>query len=208
MRVIVFWDSISEWFWDYENGGWVNRLKIDYWKKYWYDRMVFNYGISAYTTDNILKCFDSFFTATSKREVWKEKESVILFAIWINDSAEIITEKRKRVEITNFSQNIKTLIKKCQTEKLIQNVIFVGNINVDEKVINDTSNLWSEHFFYNKDIQEYNNVIQNLAKGTTCWYIDMFWIMDSDDLEDWLHPNAKWHSKIHEKVSKYLQRKL
>ena len=208
MRIIVFWDSISEWFWDYENGWWVNRLKVDYWKQYWYEKMVFNYGISAYTSDNLINCFDSFFNAISKREQWKEKESVIIFAIWINDSAEIITDRTKRVDIESFSKNIKELIKKCQTEKLIQNVIFIGNINVDEEIINNPINPWSDHFFYNKDIQEYNKVIQECAKETTCWYIDMFWIMDSDDLEDWLHPNVKGHSKIYKKVSEYLSTQL
>jgi len=33
MRLLIFWDSISEWYWDLENAGWTNRLKIYFWKQ-------------------------------------------------------------------------------------------------------------------------------------------------------------------------------
>ena len=203
MRIVVFWDSISEWFWDYENGWWVNRLKIDYWKKYWYEKIVMNYGISAYTSENLVNCFDSFFSAVSKREPGKEKESIVVFAIGINDSSEVISTWDKRVSIDRFRENIQTLINKCQSEVLIRNVVCVWNINVNESVINNSED--GEHHFYNKDIQEYNSVLKKLAEKTTCSYIDLFWLMENDDLEDGLHPNANGHKKICEVIKRYLK---
>ena len=206
MRVIVFWDSISEWFWDYENGWWVNRLKIDFWKKYWYEKMVFNAGVSAYTSEHIIHCFESFFNAVSRREVWKEKETIVIFAIWINDSGENPETKIKRVEINKFEKNIQTLIERCQQERLIQNVIFLWATNVEEEVINDINNPCSTHCFYNNDIQEYNKIIQKLAKKNTCSYVDVFGLMQHSDLEDGIHPSSQWHQKIYKKVIEYLEK--
>lgn len=190
---------------DYEFWGWASRLKADYMKNYSYDRMVMNYGISAYTSDNLVNCFDSFFNAVSRREPWKEKESIVIFTIGINDSAETIHTWEKRVNIEKFEKNIKTLIEKCQQEKLIHNVIFLGNINVDEAVINDAENEWNEHFFYNKEIEKYNSVIKRVTEDTTCSYLELFWLMKPEDLEDGLHPNSQGHRKIYEKVKEYLR---
>lgn len=204
MRIVIFWDSISEGYSDYEFWGWVNRLKAEYMKEYSYDRMVMNYGISAYTSENLISCFDSFFNAVSRREPWKEKESIVIFAIGINDSAENIETWEKRVTLQKFEENIKMLIEKCRREELIQNVIFLGNVNVDEVVINDEENQGSEHFFYNDEIQKYNSVIKKLAENTTCSYLELFWLMKPEDLEDGLHPNSQGHKKIYKAVREYL----
>lgn len=206
MRIIVFWDSIAEGFWDYENGGWVNRLKIDFWKKYGYEKMVFNAGISAYTTEHLLNCFDGILEAVSKREAWKEKDTIIIFAIWINDSAELISSWKSRVDLSLFEKNLKHLLEKAAIYSFTQEIIFLANINVDEKVINEDGNPDKEDYFYNKDIEKYNQIVQKVAHENKCWYIDLFWLMQSNDLEDGLHPNAQWHQKIYQKVLEYLEK--
>ena len=203
MRILVFWDSISEWFWDYKNGWWVNMLKTDYWKKYWYDKMVFNFWVSAYTSKDILNYFDSSFKMVNNRKIWKEKESDIIFSIWINDSSKDINTSISQVNTTDFKKNIETLVEKCQKNSLINNVIFVGNINVDESIINKEWEDW-DYYFYNDEIQKYNTILENIAKETTCSYIDVFWLMNNNDLEDGLHPNTKWHNKIYSKVKEFL----
>lgn len=204
MRIIVFWDSISEWFWDFEKWGWVNILKMYLWKKYWYEKMVMNFWIASYTSDNIVKYFQSFFEWCSKREEWKEKESIVIIAIWINDCSIDRINKIPRVNKEQFTKNINEIIDKCKNEELIKKIIFVSNINVDEKVSND---IWSWDFlYYNKNIELYNGIINDLCNKNKIEYIDLYWIMDLDDFEDWLHPNSKWHIKIFEKVKNYLDK--
>ncbi len=203
MRVVVFWDSICEGFWDYETWGWINILKTYLWKNYGYDYMLINYWVSAYTSENILKIFQHFFDACSRREPWKEKESMIVIAIGINDCSIIKSTWKPRVSKEQFSMNIESIIKQCKQDKLIQRIILVSNINVDEDVIN--SDVEWEHLFLNKNIQEYNSILQNACKQNNLEFIDMFWIMEKDDLEDWLHPNTKWHRKMFEKVRIYLK---
>ena len=203
MRIIIFWDSISEGYCDYEFGGWSNRLKIAYMKEYWYERMVMNYGISAYSSENLVNCYDSFFNAVSRRETGKEKISTVIFAIGINDSAEIINTWKKKVDLKKFEENIQLLIEKTQREELIERVIFLWNINVDESMINSFSD--GEMYFYNSEIQKYNDTLKNLTENNNCEYVELFWLMNPEDLEDGLHPNANGHKKIYEKMKEYLQ---
>lgn len=206
MRIVVFWDSISEGYNDHEMGGWVNRLKTDYMGRYLYERMVMNYGISAYTSENIINSFDAFFNAVSRREPWKEKESIVIFAFGINDSAEFKWSWNKRVSLSKFKNNIEVLIEKCQSEKLVQQVIFIGNINVDESIINLSPE--GEHNFHNSEIQKYNAVINLYSQKYDYLFLDLFWCMRSEDLYDGLHPNLKGHEKIYEKVKDYLEEKI
>jgi len=177
-------------------------LKVYLWKKYWYDKMVMNYGISAYTSYNIIKVFQSLFDACSRREYGKEKDSTVVIAIGINDCSINMKTKKPRVDKEQFTNNINIIIDKCKEEILIKKVVFVGNINVNEKIINN-ANDW-EFFFYNNDIEIYNSIIRNLCNKNGIEYIDLYWLMNNDDLEDWLHPNTKWHIKIFERVRDYL----
>lgn len=201
MRIIVFWDSITEWLWDYEKWGWVNMLKIHLWKKYWYDKMLMNFWISAYTSYNILTVFQYYFDWCSRREFWKEKDSTVVIEIWINDCSIDKITKEPRVNKKYFRKNINIIIDKCKKERLVKRIIFVTNTNVDEKVVNNTDD--GDFLFYNKDINIYNDIIKEICTANNLEYIDLFWLMDKDDLEDWLHPNTKWHTKIFEKVKKY-----
>jgi len=167
--------------------------------------MIFNAGVSSYTSENVLNCFESVFKMISKREVWKEKETMIVFAFGINDSAEYIGSKNKRVELEQFEKNVHCLVDLCKNEKLIQQVIFVSATNVDENIINQMDNQWAEHFFYNKEIEEYNAVIKSSADFNNLAYIDVFGILENLDLDDGLHPNSKWHKKIYEKVLEFIE---
>jgi len=168
--------------------------------------MIFNAWVSAYTSQNIINCFDDIIKAISKREEWKEKDTVIIFAIWINDAAEDIITKEKRVDLNQFKRNIEILMHKYEDEKLIQRVIFLSAINVEEDIINDVNNLWVEHFFYNTEIEKYNSVIEKCAQKHSCEYIDVFWLMQEWDLEDGLHPSATGHEKIYQKVLEFIEK--
>ncbi len=203
MRIVIFWDSITEGFWDLENWGWVNRLKTYFWKKSWYDIIVMNYWISAYTSDNILKIFQSFFDWCSRREKWKEKESTIMVAIWINDCSINKNTNLPRVNKEKFEEKLNNILDKCKKDELIKKVVFVSNINVNEEIINNDD--W-DFLFFNDEIKKYNSVIKTLCDKEKIDYIDLFWIINNDELEDWLHPNNKWHQKIFEKIRDFLEK--
>lgn len=202
MRILVFWDSISEWFWDYENWGWVNMLKVNLWKQYWYEKMVMNYWVAAYTSENIVNIFQSYFDWCSRREVWKEKDSTVIIGIWINDCSINNITNQPRINKEEFTKNITKIIGKCKNDELINRIIFITNINIYEKVVNNYEE-WN-FLFFNEKIEKYNTIIKNLCIQNNIESIDLYWIMNKDDLEDWLHPNTKWHTKIFKKVEQYL----
>lgn len=180
-------------------------LKTFFWKKNWYEKMVMNYWISAYTSDNVLKVFDSFFNWVSKRESGKEKESIVVIAIGINDCSFNRVDNQARVWEIRFRKNIESLIYKCKSNSLVKEVVFIGNINVDEGRINDNE---GDNLFYNKEIEKYNKILQDQCLDNKIKYIDVFWIMEMEDLEDWLHPTTKWHEKIFERVKEYLDKDI
>ncbi len=202
MRIVVFWDSISEWFWDCDKWGWVNMLKVDLWKKFWYDKMVMNYWIASYTSENVLKVFQPFFDWCSRREIWEEKDSIVIIAIWINDCCIDTITNGPRINKEQFRKNIQEIINRYKNDELIKKVIFVGNINVDEKVVNNDKR--GDFLFFNSDIEKYNEIIKENCKQNNLDFIDLFWLMENEDLEDWLHPNTKWHEKIFNEVKKFL----
>jgi len=165
--------------------------------------MVMNYWIASYTSANIVKVFKSFFDWCSRRDPWKEKESIVICTIWINDCSVNKKTKLSRVSKEEFEKNLNVILENVKNDDLIKKLIFVLNINVDEDVIN--SDDW-DFFFFNSEIIKYNNIIKNFCKKNNLAYIDLFWIMEKDDLEDWLHPNNKWHQKIFEKVREFLEK--
>lgn len=200
MRLLVFWDSIWEWFYDYDKWGWVNRLKL----KLWEEIEVFNCSISAYTTKNVLKIFDSFFNAVSAREKWKEKETIIVFAIWTNDS--LIENWKFFVNENDFKDNLIKLINLCKDNKLVKKVFFLTTTNCDESLTNPTK--WWEYYYTNNNLQKYNDIIKKVALENKIEVVDIFWILEKSDIYDWLHPNVNWHKKIFEKVYNFLENKI
>lgn len=207
MRIVIFWDSITEGFFDYKKGGWANRLKIDFWKKFPYEFDVMNYGISAYTSDHVVKNFKSFFNAVSKRQAWKEKESILIVAIGINDSARYVSDKRKKqVPSLKFKENLEKIASYISVEKLIKEVVFIGATPVNEKKSNKDD---EEFWYYNSDIESYNTIIKHFCEIHNYHYIEVADTVKKADLKiDGLHPSSKWHKKIYKVIKKYLLKNI
>ena len=198
MKILVFWDSIAEWFWDYESWGWVNILKIYFWKK-WSNNEVANLWISWDTTRDLIKRYEVFKNSYIEKY---QNISTIIFSIWINDSY-LFEDWKNQVDINDFKNNLEKLIRLSKNNKLVNRVIFLSNINVDESRTCPVS--WKNIFYKNEEIKKYNEIIKKVCKENEIDFIDLFWIMENSDLEDWIHPNAKWHIKIFEKVRNYLE---
>lgn len=205
MRIIVFWDSIAEWLWDHEKWWWVQRLKTDFWKKYGYDNFVIWFWISAHTSSHLKNYIKTCFEAVSKRQADKHKESIVIISIGINDSAIWIVSWKNQVDYKKFKNNIIEISNYLKSENLIKKVLFLWNTNVVESMINKTE-VDSSHYFFNSEIQKYNNFIFSLSDKNGFDFLSLFWIMDDEDLDtDWLHPNSSWHRKIYNQVKKYLE---
>jgi lysophospholipase L1-like esterase len=202
----VFGDSVAYGAWDFEKGGWVNRLRgfleqrmLKNQKEYY---IIYNCSIFGDTSEDLLKRFEF----ELKQRIKENEETIIIFAIGINDSQFLHMESKLRITAEEFEQNIQKLIELAK--KFTQKIIFVGLIPVDESKVSPLP--WNPNKSYrNGYIEEYNEIIREICKENQVEFIEIFeeWIkIDYKSLlEDGLHPNTIGHQKIFESVKSCLE---
>jgi lysophospholipase L1-like esterase len=195
MRLLIFWDSITEWYSDFEKWGWANMLKINFWKENNWIEVGISW-ISWNEIPDILERFD----VTTKAFIEKYNDEVaFIFAVWINDSVTNIDETKNRFSFEEFEKNLENLIKKAKkyNPKFIK---FIWLTNVNEELVSPfpLSTTWK--CYKNIRIKKFDEIIEKISLKNNCDFIKMFWILKNSDLEDWLHPNFEGHKKIFEIV--------
>ena len=128
-QILVFGDSIVYGCWDRECG-WVNRLRmwVDQKNMQWTDfyYSLYNLGISGNTTEDLLLRIEKEIPPRIS-----QGETIIIFAIGINDSQFVIKEKRFYTTPQQFKTNLKKLI--CVSRKFTDKIIFVEPNPVDQE---------------------------------------------------------------------------
>ena len=207
-RICVFGDSIIYGRGDCEYGGWVDRMKISFNKKpllklenYLF---VYNLGVSADTTKDLVERFDS----EVKRRLKRKRENIVIFGIGINDSCYSEDKKTLDVSQEQFKRNLENLIDLAQ--KFSTEIIFVGLTPVNETKTTPIS--WNANKSYkNQYIQEYDQIIKSVCKENDVYFIEIFEKFQKMDynklLEDGVHPNSEGHQKIFEIVKDFLVEK-
>ena len=184
-NICIWGDSITWGAWDYEKGGWVNRLHLALDAKQTLPRVT-NLGISGNTTKDLLKRFLC--------EAEARNPGFIIFAIGINDSCLEQTGGTEIVSIQDFEKNYEELLR--QARQFTDQIVLIGLTWYDES----SNRHRSEHYYYNKRIQQYDAKIKEIGEKNNLTYIHLFDILTGQDLEDGLHPNTSGHKKIFEKV--------
>lgn len=184
MIVSIFGDSIVWGAYDLELGGWVNRLKVHFDNKGDFITDIYNHGISGDRVAEILERIDS-----EAKAVMPDK---IILAIGINDTP--IPDFPKGTDPKTFKEQYRKLIAKAKQHA--KSLMIVGLTNVDEKI--------SGHGYKNKEIEKLDKIIKELAQKENIHFVDLFGSLSDDDVMDGLHPNAKGHQKIFEKVKNLL----
>lgn len=184
MIISVFGDSIVWGAYDLELGGWVNRLKLHFDNKGDFITDIYNHGISGDRVAEVLERIDS-----EAKAVMPDK---IILAIGINDTP--IPDFPSGTGPSRFKDLYQKLISKAKQES--KSVLIIGLTNVDEKI--------DGHGYKNKEIEKLNKIIQELAQKEKIPLVDLFGSLSDEDVMDGLHPNAKGHQKIFEKVKNLL----
>ncbi len=205
-KILVFGDSIAWGAFDLEKGGWVERLKVYFLKKASKtmsseDFYLYNFGMESDTSNGIFYRFEKQIEIAEKIE--PTKKHVLIFAIGINDSADYKNERGVLKE--KFEKNINLIINKAK--KITNKIFFIGLTNVDEAKTNPTS-FDKDLYYYNKNLKEYDRVIEKICKEENLNFISFQGLLSKEDLHDGLHPNAKGHKKIFERVRNVLDDKL
>src|SRR3989338_1720331 len=202
MRILAFGDSITLGMWDYEAGGWVNRigraLGVTSRKNPEDDSTtIYNLGVSGNSSREILERFEN----EVKYRLREEQEIVIIIATGINDSWYINKEKTTNVSENDFRNNLQKLIdlaKKSSTK-----IFFVGINPVDESRVNPVP--WRPELSYkNELVDKYDAIIKESCEKNHVDFIDIRSAFKEQDypalLEDGAHPNSTRHKLIFETI--------
>lgn len=203
-QILVFGDSITYGAWDKE-GGWVQRLRKFLDKKTLAESetysLVYNLGVSGGTTKYLLKRFEF----EIRQRFREDRETIIIFAIGLNDSQFIHSQNSLQTPPERFKENIQELANLAQ--KFAQKIIFIGLTPVDEsKMAPLPGNIGKS--YKNENIQNYNEIIKLFCRENSLLFVEIFehWIkMDYKNLlEDDFHPNSAGHQRIFETIKDFL----
>jgi lysophospholipase L1-like esterase len=206
--ILIFGDSITNGAWDYEEGGWPNRLRK------FLDQMafpslssfrVYNLGISGNTTEDVLKRFENECKSRISEIIKYRNEIVIIFQIGLNDTQLVLKKKKIRISYKKFMKNIIKLIGKAF--KFTEKIVFIGLTPVEEQKVNPMP--WNTTVSYKNDyIKKYNEFLRSVCKENDVYFIEFFdeWIKFNYKilLEDGAHPNPEGHKKMFETIKKFL----
>ena len=85
---------------------------------------------------------------------------------------------------------------------LLPNIIFIGFNRADEFKTTPVS--WKNIYYKNENIKKYNGIMKEVREKNNILFLDIFGLLNNDDLEDGLHPNASGHKKIFTNVCDFL----
>lgn len=210
MRVLVFGASITQGYWDTE-GGWVNRLRRHYDELsvkdlHHQDRYpnIFNLGISADTSEDILARFD----IEAGARLRTGRDGAIIFANGTNDARQ--DGNQPWAGTGTYQKNMQTLIDKAKS--LTDRIMLVGMAPCEED--KTTPVFWRDITYTNDRIQRVDNVMKQLAKDNQLAYVEIFEPLlakmkaGEELFADGLHPNNQGHELIYQTVRPQLDKLL
>lgn len=192
--ICVFGDSTAWGAWDKEKGGWVNRLWL-YLAEKEPEIELYNLSISGGTTRTILARFE--------QEAKTREASMLIFQSGGNDAYYEHVNGNCQIPPEDFKINIESIIQKAR--EIAKEVVFIGFKNVDESKTMPVS--WKDIYYTNENIKRYNEIMKDTCENNSVPFLDIFGLLNNEDLEDGLHPNAQGHQKIFERVKDFLAEK-
>jgi lysophospholipase L1-like esterase len=160
-----------------------------------YYTLTYNLGIPGETSAGLFSRFENELIPRFNQD----EETIILFAIGINDSRFYPGEKRHEVDIEDFKQNIWDMWEIAR--QYSADVAFIGLTPVDEDRTNPLS--WEPEAVYkNEYIEKYDYALREFCEGRDIPFIDVFNKIKGLNLhelmEDGIHPNSRAYEIIEE----------
>jgi len=201
--VLVFGDSITWGAWDPE-GGWVQRLrrymeakdKVE--KNY---TAIYNLGIDGDDSTGVRKRFEP----EARTRLFEGAEVTMIFAVGINDSRMDEQTGETKTPVRRFSSNLAVIF--ARATRMTQKVYCVGLTRVNEKKTRPT--MWNANVSYINDvIKRFDDALKITCRNSCVPYIPVSDVFDTEKHldDDGLHPNAKGHELVYEKVKTALEK--
>jgi acyl-CoA thioesterase-1 len=193
-KICVWGDSVGCGCYDFKNGGWVHILKMYLWQKFNGEVEVMDLSIDGETSAGVFKRF---------AEEYKFRQpNIALVAIGMNDAVFDKRTKNNWVKKENTKKNLQKIIE--VVKKNNQQIVLIGLTKIKEDLLTPVE--WDKNLFYYKDnIKKYNAIIKMVAKENNIPFIPMFDVLEDEDLDDGLHPNADGHRKMFERIRDFLE---
>jgi lysophospholipase L1-like esterase len=189
--IVIFGDSVGWGAWDMEKGGWVNRLWFFAAKRKENYVEIYNQSISGGTTETILERFES--------EAKARNADALIFQTGGNDAAYQHEPDNLLVKPEKFRENLEEIIRRAK--KITDNIVFINFKNCDELKTMPVS--WVDIYYTNENIKKYSRIMEDVCLENKILFLDAG-LIDDEDFDDGLHPNAEGHRKIFERVKGFL----
>lgn len=176
-----------------EKSGWAARLWFHLAKREGDDYVeLYNLSVSGGTTETILARFES--------EAKIREADALIFETGGNDAYEKGEGGPNQIPPEKFRTNLEEIIKRAK--KITENIMFIGFNYVDEPKTTPVS--WKDIYYKNENTKKYNGVMKDVCEKNNVLFLDVLDLLNNEDLEDGLHPNASGHEKIFIKVRDFL----
>lgn len=204
-QIFAFGDSITWGSWDTE-GGWADRLKreiIKYIEKSSEDKeiVLYNLGIPSNRTDQLLERFQN---EADQRYDKDNQDQYFIFSFGANDAAYQITEKKFRLDVEEYKNNIKMIIDLAR--KYSSHITFLNITPVDERKTDGVLNKAKSR--KNEYVDKYNKELKEVCREKKVDLIDVNSEFKKTEFiallcDDGLHPNTEGHKVILNLVKGY-----
>jgi lysophospholipase L1-like esterase len=193
-NICVFGNSTAWGAWDKEKGGWVNRLWL-YSAEKNPDLEIYNLSISGGTTKTINERFEG--------EASARKADALIFQAGGNDAAFDTDSSLSQIPLEEFERNVRAIIEAAKRMPP-PHILFMGFHTCDETKTTPVS--WCNLSYTRERIETYNKTMERVCNEMSVQFLDTFDLLENNDLEDGLHPNARGHEKIFKRVRNELVR--
>lgn len=191
--ICIFGDSVT--YAGYIKDSWANQLRWYLESKSDAEYHLFNLGINANTSTDVLKRFDV--------EAAARNPNVIVFAAGVNDSAYLLDTKEPITDIEVFKNNLRILIEKAQ--EYTKNIIFIGLALGDDSLLKPYPESSRGKSYDISRVKQFDQAIREIAKERSCAYIEIFNNLGFTDFSDGLHPNESGHKKMYEVIKEHFK---
>ena len=199
----VLGDSIANGYWDTEGkGGWFGRLSQ---KLALVNPLGWGFHNMSMDGDRISDIYHRFVSECLSRDI-----DILFIAVGTNDTV----RSPKPDSNMDISEHLRTeywnkLLELAKNN--VKNIIVLDILPVREEMFPTKGWFNAKIYEFNKDKQEYNNLLRKLCKAKKVPFLELYGNIKKLDLSKYYrdpsHPNAKGHQLIADEIYKFLKAK-
>ena len=201
-NILIFGDSITFGRGVKKEKNWSSLIANYFDQENKYDFAIFNLGVPGESSKELLQRIEIECQSRCKKRS-PDDYSTIVIAIGINDAKGVDSPMKFYTQPKEFSRNINSLIEIAK--KYSEKIILIGLTPTNET----KTSLIKEVYFLNKNIKQYNSIVEKICKEKRITFIEIFNDWKNNNYkqnlsEDGIHLNEKGHEKIFKKLIPYL----